>query len=397
MSDCERCREWISESLDRRLAAPEMERLAAHLAGCPDCRRAHEEMDAGDALLRRIVPVPLPAGFEERVLAHASTAAPLPARRFGWTGALASGAAAAVLLGILAVILVMPPRGIPESARPAVAEQVPGAGQLVDSIISGATMEQIATEVKFLELEGRTEELQRHAAKSPELAKYVVEIQLLLKCIEEKNLQLTQAQARQKSLTAALQKLVQVEAAPHTPATYLVRGRARAMNGDAEGALRDYDQAIALDPHASHALYFRAQANRSRGHYADAIADYTTALRASSEPSARAYLALAVKDAGRTVDLEVNGEAVACATVESIAASDVILTLLHKPDTVTFIAPEQHTATTAARASSIALQTREGFVTGSFKVKTLKDEDRARLETVYFLRRAIERCSTQDK
>ncbi|MBI4566138.1 MAG: zf-HC2 domain-containing protein [Planctomycetes bacterium] len=96
MKPCDRIIEEISASLDGRLDAASMEALVAHLAGCPSCRRAMQETETADALLRKQEPADLPVGLEDRIVAAARAA-----RRTRKFLLAASPLAAAMLLVIL--------------------------------------------------------------------------------------------------------------------------------------------------------------------------------------------------------------------------------------------------------------------------------------------------------
>ncbi len=65
---------------------------------------------------------------------------------------------------------------------------------------------------------------------------------------------------------------------PQTAADYSARGFARQVKGDLDGALADYDQALARDPHNVEALSRRALAERDKGDFDRALADYNTVL-----------------------------------------------------------------------------------------------------------------------
>ena len=74
---------------------------------------------------------------------------------------------------------------------------------------------------------------------------------------------------------------------PGQPFALNNRGIALAAEGDVEGALRDYDRAIQVDPSYSKPYENRGNVRLSRGHYAEAIEDYSRALeRAPSEATA---------------------------------------------------------------------------------------------------------------
>jgi tetratricopeptide (TPR) repeat protein len=65
---------------------------------------------------------------------------------------------------------------------------------------------------------------------------------------------------------------------PHTAAEYSARGLARQNEGNLDGALSDYDQAVDLDPRNVEATYRRAVARQTKGNWSGALADYNTLL-----------------------------------------------------------------------------------------------------------------------
>jgi tetratricopeptide (TPR) repeat protein len=77
-------------------------------------------------------------------------------------------------------------------------------------------------------------------------------------------------------------------AVPRTPADYSARGLARQQKGDLDGALADYDKAIALDPRNLDTLARRALTKRDKGDWDGALADYN-ALLALAPDNADAY------------------------------------------------------------------------------------------------------------
>lgn len=88
----------ISARIDGLLTEEEEQELEAHLASCPDCRRAWREMDTVHHLLQAASPLP-PEGLEDRIL---DALPEQPRRRSPWMKKAAPLAAAAVFL--LAVV-----------------------------------------------------------------------------------------------------------------------------------------------------------------------------------------------------------------------------------------------------------------------------------------------------
>ena len=76
--------------------------------------------------------------------------------------------------------------------------------------------------------------------------------------------------------------------APRTAADFSARGYSRQEKGDLDGALADYNQAIALDPHNTEALNRRALAERDKGNWDAALADFNAVL-AYAPDNADAY------------------------------------------------------------------------------------------------------------
>ena len=65
---CHDARESLSAFLDGTLAPDERREVAAHLEGCPECRRELAGLEQTVALLRRVEPARAPVGFVDRVL-----------------------------------------------------------------------------------------------------------------------------------------------------------------------------------------------------------------------------------------------------------------------------------------------------------------------------------------
>lgn len=117
---CHDARELFSALLDETLTREERTDVYAHLATCADCRRELEAVERTVALVRGATPVRAPAGFVERVV---EAARPRPwSRRAAraalrpWPIKLPLSAAALLLVGGLAVLLV---RGTREPERAA--------------------------------------------------------------------------------------------------------------------------------------------------------------------------------------------------------------------------------------------------------------------------------------
>jgi len=68
------------------------------------------------------------------------------------------------------------------------------------------------------------------------------------------------------------------EAVPKTAADYSARGFARQSKGDLDGAISDYNRALALDPRNVETFYRRGLALQAKGNWNGAMADYTTVL-----------------------------------------------------------------------------------------------------------------------
>jgi hypothetical protein len=65
---CHDARESLSAFLDEALAPDGRREVAAHLEGCPDCRRELARLEQTVALLRRVEPARAPVGFVDRVM-----------------------------------------------------------------------------------------------------------------------------------------------------------------------------------------------------------------------------------------------------------------------------------------------------------------------------------------
>jgi hypothetical protein len=96
MSACRGFRELISGRLEGALDPEQEARLQAHLARCPDCVQALEELGRTLALLKDLPEVEPPPWLEARILARART--PAPPVRSRWTGRPGLAAAAGLML-----------------------------------------------------------------------------------------------------------------------------------------------------------------------------------------------------------------------------------------------------------------------------------------------------------
>lgn len=107
---CNRARQWVSLKLDGELSDFERSLLAAHLAGCEDCRAFRADADSLTAELRS---APLERPHHPIVLPHRRRRAPIALR-------VASAAAAVVALAGIAASTLAPgnarrvsaPRGV---------------------------------------------------------------------------------------------------------------------------------------------------------------------------------------------------------------------------------------------------------------------------------------------
>lgn len=118
---CHDARELFSALLDETLTREERTDVYAHLATCAECRRELEAVERTVALVRGATPVRAPAGFVDRVVEaarprpwyrRAARAALLP-----WPIKLPLSAAALLLVGGLAVLIVRGTRAPERAAR----------------------------------------------------------------------------------------------------------------------------------------------------------------------------------------------------------------------------------------------------------------------------------------
>ena len=118
---CHDARESLSAFLDEALAPDERRQVAAHLEGCPDCRRELARLEQTVALLRRVEPARAPVGFVDRVL---EAARPRPWYRraaasvfLPFSVKLPAEATALVMVALLAVYVFERTPALQESAR----------------------------------------------------------------------------------------------------------------------------------------------------------------------------------------------------------------------------------------------------------------------------------------
>ena len=140
---CDETRDTLSAYLDEALAPDERSLVAAHLLGCPECRRELEALRGTVALLQRVEPARAPMGFVDRVVAAAR---PRPWYRRAADAVLLPlsvklplEAAAVVMVGLLAVYLFERSPELQRAAREAAPQQEAAAparekavGQLAD-------------------------------------------------------------------------------------------------------------------------------------------------------------------------------------------------------------------------------------------------------------------------
>jgi tetratricopeptide (TPR) repeat protein len=85
---------------------------------------------------------------------------------------------------------------------------------------------------------------------------------------------------RQGDLDGALADFEQaIRFDPGDAAAYNGRGRVRHARGDLPRAITDYDQALRLDPHFANAYNNRGTARKAMGDLEGAVADYLRALQ----------------------------------------------------------------------------------------------------------------------
>lgn len=118
---CHDARESLSAFLDEALGPDERREVAAHLEGCPDCRRELARLERTVALLRGVEPARAPVGFVDRVM---EAARPRPWYRraaaavfLPFSVKLPAEAAALVMVALLAVYVFERTPALQESAR----------------------------------------------------------------------------------------------------------------------------------------------------------------------------------------------------------------------------------------------------------------------------------------
>jgi anti-sigma factor RsiW len=82
---CRRIQKRLAAYQDGEVGGKEGERIAAHLEGCPACRRAYAELEQAWQLLEKIPEIQPSPGFEGRLFGRID-AAPVPSAwwRFPW-------------------------------------------------------------------------------------------------------------------------------------------------------------------------------------------------------------------------------------------------------------------------------------------------------------------------
>lgn len=120
---CEQCKDKLTEFIEGDLSSDEKQQLQAHLADCPECARALQEMRGLLAVLHGLPEVEPPAGLREslrNIATDAVTSAPSWWQRSRYVVATVSAAAAAVLLMWTGMLFYQQESG--ETAVPMVAE-----------------------------------------------------------------------------------------------------------------------------------------------------------------------------------------------------------------------------------------------------------------------------------
>ncbi|MFO7676717.1 MAG: zf-HC2 domain-containing protein [bacterium] len=160
--DCRSTRELLERFLDGELEPQAAEKVAAHLAGCPDCRRELEALEAVDGLVRQDEHPPLADDYWDwhrrevwRRLrtGHRLMPAPGPGRRFAWMRlATVAAGVAAVMIAAVGGWRVL--TGLPQRPRPAlIGEELTAARRAPepatpDPIVSAAPRPEAAPETE---------------------------------------------------------------------------------------------------------------------------------------------------------------------------------------------------------------------------------------------------------
>jgi hypothetical protein len=155
---CHDARESLSAYLDEALAPDERRQVAAHLEGCPDCRRELARLEQTVALLHRVEPARAPVGFVDRVM----EASPRPWYRrvaaaifVPFSVKLPAEAAALVMVALLAVYVFERTPTLQEAARP-------------ESTVREAARGQIVRPAPATDLVGRSARVEPSAPRSAE-------------------------------------------------------------------------------------------------------------------------------------------------------------------------------------------------------------------------------------
>jgi transcriptional regulator with XRE-family HTH domain len=106
---CRRLGHLLSAFQDGELLGLERQRVAEHLAECPDCRRIQDKLASTSELLATLVPTPAPPGLADRVLARTAVSGMLLAAGGGtiWKLPLMLLAGGGFIAAVVAVVLVL--------------------------------------------------------------------------------------------------------------------------------------------------------------------------------------------------------------------------------------------------------------------------------------------------
>ncbi len=397
MRDCEGYRDWISASFDHRLDATETEELAAHLAACPDCRHAHEDMDAGDALLRRSRMLPLPEGFENRVVREARR---IPRAPQGY-GHVGMAAAAATLLAVLGLLLVVPARR--EAAlRREVSDHIDHTKPFLALAQSAGDRELplLREEAKLFELKRRTESLKKLASAKPELLEYVAAAEAILRHLDEGNVAAVRDTARH---TAVLELLSRVrEAKPlkvdnftfslGTPIEVqsTVRGHIQYLRGDFKAAAED----LAVSQMASGRL-LHAAALREDGDVQQALTAYVQLGFASAHDEAYTQVAVARGLMGtarksRVYVGTVNVAASSEAMIVQAMNNDGVICQVAGPQVMVITREASDRARELSSIVGVERRDERGVTIVTFNAKTLALDALAKIKSIDAIRLALQ-------